>query len=581
MSIKIFTIILSSLFLSLATKEVSGQNLDLDSIFVILEGPFEESETGVAELKELAIEYLFSNPSISQRFSKKGLGISESIGFKKGIADAYNLIGIAELEKGNFTNALTYYFKAKDYYIELNDSIGIANTLMNSGNAYDHPDDLEKGIDYYLQAITIFKKLNNKKGLGRSYNNIGVNYRELSQLDSALAYNNRSLVIKRELNDSLGMGFSYNNMGLIYKQLGELDLALGYYHSSLKINMKIGNIREQVLNYLNIGDILTLNNRYELAEYNFKQGLHYADSIGLKKWKAEALGGLSTLEEKRGNYMAAHNYYRQYMDLEIDILKDQRSAEIEQLEVSFEIRKKDAELNLANQELLALKNDRKFQQLLNYILIIGTVLILIIGYIVIKFQKSKLKKVGQLKEAQEKRNQAESENARLREKDLKKELYFKNKELTSYTINFMKRNELLDELKFITDSIIKSINQNDANDHIIGSLNKLKRIITNNLTADKDWEDFKLYFESVHHDFFTALKYNFPDLTNSDLKLCSLSRLNFNIKETANIMGVSPDSIKKARYRLRKKLSMGSNDDLLEFLMKIEENAEKLINQPS
>jgi len=109
----------------------------------------------------------------------------------------------------------------------------------------------------------------------------------------------------------------------------------------------------------------------------------------------------------------------------------------------------------------------------------------------------------------------------------------------------MKRNELLDQLKVITESIIKSINQNEANDRVIGNLNKLKRTIINNLSADKDWEDFKLYFEKVHHDFFTALKYKFPDLTNSDLKLCSLSRLNFNIKETANIFGVSPDSIKK------------------------------------
>ena len=139
----------------------------------------------------------------------------------------------------------------------------------------------------------------------------------------------------------------------------------------------------------------------------------------------------------------------------------------------------------------------------------------------------------------------------------------------------------LDELKVITESIIKSINQNEANDRVIGNLSKLKRTIINNLSADKDWEEFKLYFEKVHHDFFSALKYNFPDLTNADLKLCSLSRLNFNIKETANIFGVSPDSIKKSRYRLRKKLSMGTNDDLLEFLMKIEESAEDLIKQAS
>ena len=582
MGIKIFTIILiGMLHILLASKEVFGQNLNLDSVFVILEGPIEDSEKLVAGLKKSAIEYLFSNPSISQQFSKKGLEISERIGFKKGIADAYNLLGIAELEKGNFTNSITYYFKARDVYIELKDSTGIANTLSNIGNSYDHPDDLEKSNDYYIQAIAIHKKTNNKIGMGRVYNNIGINYRDIGQLDSALAYINRSLAFKRELNDSMGMGNSYDNMALIYKDLGELDLAYGYHYSAQKIRMKIGDIRGQVLSYLNIGNILILNNRYELADYNLKQGLRLADSIGLKNWKADILGNLSILEEKRGNYKVANNYFRQHMNLEIDIVKDQKSSEIEQLEVSFEIRRKDAELNFANQQLQALTSKRKFQQLLNYVIVIGAVLILCIGYIIIRSQNSKLKKAGQLKEAQEKMNQVERDNARLREKELEKELYFKNTELTSYTINFMKRNELLDELKNITESTIKSINQNGANDQAIGNLNKLKRTIINNLSTDKDWEDFKLYFEKVHQDFFTALKYNFPRLTNSDLKLCSLSRLNFTIKETASILGVSPDSIKKSRHRLRKKLSMGKNDNLLEFLMKIEENAEGLINQSS
>jgi len=497
------------------------------------------------------------------------------------MADAYKFLGIAELEKGYFTNAIAYFFKARDIYIELNDSIEIANTLRKIGNSYKHPDDLKKAFVYYFQAMAIYKKLNNKIGLSKVYNNLGNSYLDISQFDSALAYMNRSLVIQREMADSIGIACNYINLGLLYKHLGEPDLALGYENSSQKMAKEFGYIKGQVLTYLNIGEIYILKNEYQLAENNLKQALKYADSLGYKNWKAEILGNLLILEEKRGNYQAANNYFRQYMDLEMDILKDQKSAEIEQLEVSFEIRGKDIELNLVKQQLQALSSKRKFQLLLNYVIVIGVLLILGISYFIIRGQKSKLKKAGQLKETQEKMNQTERENARLREKELEKELYFKNTELTSYTINFMKRNELLDELKLTTESIIKSINQNEANDRIIGNLNKLKRTIINNLSADKDWEDFKLYFENVHHNFFTALKYNFPDLTNSDLKLCSFSRLNFNIKETANILAVSPESIKKSRYRLRKKLNMGTNDDLLEFLMKIEETAEDLINQPS
>ena len=247
-------------------------------------------------------------------------------------------------------------------------------------------------------------------------------------------------MIRMELHDSMGLASSYTNIGLVYKHMGELDLALGYENSSQRIAQKIGYTKQQVLTYLNIGEIFLLKNEYQLAEYNFKQGLYLADSLGLKEWKAEVLGSLSILEEKKENYQAANNYLRQYMDLEIDIVKDQKSAEIEQLEVSYEIRGKDVELNLANQQLQALSSKRKFQQLLNYVIIIGILLLLGISYFIIRGQKSKLKKAGQLKETQEKINQSERENARLREKELEKEVYFKNTELTSYTINFMKRN---------------------------------------------------------------------------------------------------------------------------------------------
>jgi len=343
MGTKIFSVILIGMLLSVGSKQVFGQNLDLDSIFVILEGPFEDSEERVAELKKSAIEYLFSNPSISQQFSKKGLEISERMRYKKGMADAYNLLGIAEYEKGNFTNSITYYFKARDFYIELGDSIGIANTLMNTGNSLDHPDDLEKANDYYFQSIAIYKKLNHKIGLGRIYNNIGTNYKEMGQFDSALVFHNRSLMIRMELGDSMGLAATYNNIGLVYKHIGELDLALGYENSAQRIAMEIGYTKQQVLSYLNIGEIFLLKNEYQLAEYNFKQGLYLADSLGLKEWKADVLGRLSILEEKKGNYQAANNYLRQYMDLEIDIVKDQKSSEIEQLEVSYEIRGKDAE----------------------------------------------------------------------------------------------------------------------------------------------------------------------------------------------------------------------------------------------
>ena len=52
--------------------------------------------------------------------------------------------------------------------------------------------------------------------------------------------------------------------------------------------------------------------------------------------------------------------------------------------------------------------------------------------------------------------------------------------------------------------------------------------------SDGDWEEFSLYFEQVHRTFFTNLKSRFSELTNNELRLAALLRLNLNTKEIAN-----------------------------------------------
>jgi len=81
-----------------------------------------------------------------------------------------------------------------------------------------------------------------------------------------------------------------------------------------------------------------------------------------------------------------------------------------------------------------------------------------------------------------------------------------------------------------------------------------------------------MVFEQVHTDFYAKLISKHPDLRTNDLKICSLTRLNLNIKETASILGISPASVKTARYRLRKKLQLEPNQEIISYLINLENN---------
>ncbi len=74
-------------------------------------------------------------------------------------------------------------------------------------------------------------------------------------------------------------------------------------------------------------------------------------------------------------------------------------------------------------------------------------------------------------------------------------------------------------------------------------------------------------FEELHEGFFYKLKQHFPDLGNAELKLCALLRLNMNMKESSRVLGISSDSVKTARSRLRKKLGLNTEDNLVDFLI--------------
>lgn len=62
--------------------------------------------------------------------------------------------------------------------------------------------------------------------------------------------------------------------------------------------------------------------------------------------------------------------------------------------------------------------------------------------------------------------------------------------------------------------------------------------------------------DSSHTHFQQTLKSRYPDLTSYNLKLCIYLKSNLTTKEIASLLSITPDSVKKAKHRLRKKMSL-------------------------
>jgi len=178
-------------------------------------------------------------------------------------------------------------------------------------------------------------------------------------------------------------------------------------------------------------------------------------------------------------------------------------------------------------------------------------------------QQVKIRKETDAKIVFEKQ-QAEQEIVKLQNEKLQSEISHKNIQLANSTMAIIKKNELLIEIKKEFENQKKRFGaQFPAN------LNsKIFSLINKNITDDNDWRVFEELFDQAHANFFKRLKSAYPELTQSDLKLCAYLRLNLTSKEIAPLLNISYRGVETRRYRLRKRLLLDSDENLVEFILK-------------
>ncbi|MBN2668007.1 MAG: inorganic phosphate transporter [Bacteroidales bacterium] len=159
----------------------------------------------------------------------------------------------------------------------------------------------------------------------------------------------------------------------------------------------------------------------------------------------------------------------------------------------------------------------------------------------------------------------EIESTNLTNKKLENEVNYKKQELMNFALSIIQKNEFLEKLKAkinkLKDKSDLELNHDD--------LNKLSRLINENLNLDKERENFDLYVSDMNSEFFFRLNKKYPGLTENDKKLCALIRLKLSSKEIASLINISPKSVEVNRYRLRKKMNIQHDERLSDVINKL------------
>lgn len=176
---------------------------------------------------------------------------------------------------------------------------------------------------------------------------------------------------------------------------------------------------------------------------------------------------------------------------------------------------------------------------------------------------SRVKSVLSLTEEHKKTLLLEKEIFKQKEEVLLKEIQNKEKELISNSVQLALNNQLASTMISDIEKILKNFDDTHKKlaDKIIFEFRK--EIFKMN------WNQFEDKFTELHTDFSAVLKSKFPDITPNEIKLCSLYRMNLSTTDISLLTFISYEGVRKARTRLRKKLMLGSETDLIQFLQSI------------
>lgn len=158
-----------------------------------------------------------------------------------------------------------------------------------------------------------------------------------------------------------------------------------------------------------------------------------------------------------------------------------------------------------------------------------------------------------------------------KEKELEKarlniQLKLKTSELADSTINLARKNDMLQMLNSQMANLQHDIQSGQSVEHLKMTIRKIEKDIRKNMDDDDKWNKLEEDFNLIYNDFLIKLAEQYPLLKKNDLKLCAYIKMGLSSKDIASLTLSSVRSVETARYRLRKKLDLGSRENLQDFL---------------
>lgn len=467
--------------------------------------------------------------------------------------DRARIIGLQSqiyLMRGDFLESYKGYRQVSAFYSRINDTLMLANTCVNTGVIMQNLEDWNRALDFFEQADSCFNILGtphfrqkNRLNLSNALYRLGEEERAVKILEELLAAPECCADTSFKINVLLSL-FSYTHR----QDQAEAAYQLAKAYGNKKLTAK--SATGLAAGYLQAG-------REEQSLPLYRKALAYINENRDHEFILPVLQGMTNTFAALKNIDSAY-YYLCHFEAARDSLSVANGL--------AEIRHMDSRAAIEHYEyrLSHLREKSLWQSRLMFLLFFTVACIAAFVCYIFWTHRHKERILKQLREAENKELCIRLEHETLYKEQLRREVDSRNRELAERVLAINTRNRMLNELKQQLDKERQTGNIPQA------VTTRLKQYIMNQHVPDEEEGTFfHVHFEGIYPGFFSRLQEAHPDLSEHEMRFCAYVRMGMDNKMIARILFVQPDSIKKLRHRIRKKVSLPPDDSLENYLRTI------------
>lgn len=463
------------------------------------------------------------------------------------------LLGMVYSLNGNYDLALESYLNAENF-LDYTDSLRLADYNINMSSMYFSLENSYKAHLFNDLAYKIYRKLEDSTGMSWCLNLRGLIYAQEKEYEKAELAMDSSLHLHNQLNNVDGIFIVNNNLASIPGNEQKKILQLG---EAIKYNEKHRNKWALAENYNNMALLYIRIGELNKAKMFLDKAKVLADSLHANVIKRDNLLYASKIAVQENKFKEAYQNYKAIEKINEHINSVDKVRQIEdealsrkQLVHLYNLEKKDLQLRAAQQRSMTF-----------FITIIFSIVIVLLTIWIYH-----LRKVNKLKE--------KAENESQKKIELKKELEHKEdvihnqneilnlskKEMTDLVYFIKSKDKLLDNvIQMLQEAQKKSVE--DPKMKIKSTIALIKNFREKELKTD-------LFINEINKNeeaFLERLKQAHEDLSKNEVVLATLLRIGLSSKEIALLIDSNPKTVNMARYRLRKKLNLETDDNLVSY----------------